>query len=243
MRILAKKSRTIHQTKNTIMKKQELLEKLNAMPNCLFTKEQVIEMLESIESEDVLLQKIDPSLLREKAEEILLSVDKDFYIDYEKMDFTLDLDRRVCVMGTNWLNLDYIIMRIVDIMRLHQSDLFESKSSVVAEKWIAIMDFQSEDEEKPKEKGITSDLIEPEDNGQPREKGITSDMIQTDDDDLYNVAFVADADNSVTVSGGFPERIVAPSTGSIIYPYDPDAVGNTYQAPNLGEFDINPENL
>lgn len=196
------------------MKKQDLLEKLNAMPSCLFTREQVVEMVEAMEAEDVLIKKIDPLLLREKAEEILEYTDKNFYIDYDKMDFTLDLDRRVCVMGTNWLNLDYIIMRIVDVLRLHQSDLFESESSVVAEKGIPSLHIQSEDEETPKEKGITSDLIESEDDGQPKEKGITSEMIQSDDNELYNFSF-ADSDNPYTTT--------APSTGSIIFPYDPDA--------------------
>lgn len=216
------------------MKKQDLLDKLKAMPSCLFTKEQVIEMVESIEAEDVLLSKIDPLEIREKVEEILLREDKEFYIDYEKMDFTLDLDRRVCVMGIKWLDLDYIIMRIVDTMRFKSPDLFETD--------IALDMIEFEEDEKPKEKGITSDLIEPEDDGRLKEKGITSDMIQPDED--YKVAFVADADNSVTVSGGFPERTIAPTNGSIIYPYDPDAAPNGgNDSGNFGEFDIDPKNL
>lgn len=219
------------------MKKQELLNNLKAMPSCLFTKEQVIEMAESIEAEDVLLTKVDPIELREKVEEILLREDKEFYIDYDKMDFTLDLDRRVCVMGIKWLNLDYIIMRIVDIMRLKSPDLFESESSVVTKKWVAIMDFQSEDEETPKEKGITSDLIESEDDGQPKEKGITSDMIQPEENPTNALE---DGDN-MTFRGDFRERVIT-LNGSIIYPYDPDA-DNTQQTTDFGKFDINPENL
>ena len=208
------------------MKKQELLDKLKAMPSCLFTKEQVIEMVESIEQEDTLLQKVDPIELRMKAEEILLLTDKDFYIDYDKMDFTLDLDRRVCVMGVDWLNLDYIIMRIVDTMRLKNPDLFEYR------------DIKADDEIKG-EKGIPSDMIESEDDELPKEKGITADMIESDSDDINNAL---EGGDNMTFRGDFPERVIAPTNGSIIYPYDPDA-DNPQQTTDFGKFDINPENL
>jgi hypothetical protein len=108
------------------MKKRDLLSKLEAMPNCLFTKDQVIEMLSEVEPEVVvnelsrgeIVQAVTPHLLFNKAN----------YIDLDKMDFTIDLDRRICVLGIDWLDVEYIVEHILNTLRS-----FDEKAEVVDE--------------------------------------------------------------------------------------------------------------
>jgi len=97
------------------MKKRDLLSKLETMPNCLFTRDQVIEMLSDVEPEIVvnelsrgeIVQAVSPHLLFNKAN----------YIDLDKMDFTIDLDRRICVLGIDWLDVEYIVEHILNTIR------------------------------------------------------------------------------------------------------------------------------
>jgi len=99
------------------MKQTELIQKLETMPDCLFTKQQVIEMMKSIQPEVLLTDMLPIDDIKSMVKDDLLASKTESYIDYDQMDLTFDHERKVCVMGVNWLKLDYILDSVFDVLK------------------------------------------------------------------------------------------------------------------------------
>lgn len=105
---------------------------------------EVMKIQKEENHDDVLLDMLrrekqvnDIVTLCDNVEQALLAADSDSLVDYDKMEFVVDFDRKIHVHGEHWLNKKVI----ANIVRAEVIKVFEQQNGVIVDEGVAEQEF------------------------------------------------------------------------------------------------------